>query len=320
MATVSEKKQDKSQESHDECWSMWIHARFRSTKRHIEKWAQKLETEKCWDPVFVPHVDNHEDTSRNKTVWYRTLVFYQSLIWCPKWSDENDIELTTELLNEWSNCNKQINLNWNLYPKGTEAYTRYNKERTVIYIDVVWKRSWFTSVGMNVPQKIYFYRGNFFNDKDGREKAASVSKLMVERLNWCYVAWKDIVLRIPDDIPKTKIPIICYTNQNPDAEWDTKWNKNPSWTFITETNNQQRNTNNDTSNNNDEKNNNNDTCDNDTNNNDTNNESIHTNNEPNRRKSARLAEKSARLTEKKEKQLKHVFSTNIGKLLSIQSK
>lgn len=186
----------------------------------LEKWSARLETRHFFKGLF--NCIDESDSS------YKHLCEYSNLMWLPKKNSKSCYKETETTLKMFLNENTEITRNWNLMDNDG-YYKRFSKDKNYIYIDVVWKRSWFSEMNLNVPKKVYFWRATYCNNDWGKQNCGYHGSIMVQRLNLCYVAWRKCVSRMSSAVSISRVPIIVFTQKIPGIEGKSKW---PQWIFI----------------------------------------------------------------------------------------
>lgn len=182
-----------------------------------DKWYHRLQTEYFFEKVF----SNIDESNPS----YGALLNYSKLGWLPKLNNESCYTVTEESLKQYIDKNEDIKKKWNLLDDN-DFYKRISKDKQHIHIDVCWKRSWFSALGLNVPDKHYFWRASYWNDEWGKTNSVQHGKIMVARLNLAYVAWRQCVSTFPNPV---SVPIIVFTKHIPGMKGRTKW---PQWKFV----------------------------------------------------------------------------------------
>lgn len=153
--------------------------------------------------------------------WKRTQVFYHlqmysSIQWLPLNLSSSSERRTTRIITDWQTRDAKLQ-NLSLYDIYHCGYRR--EENGIIYLDIIFKNKWFTGLNLS-KKKIYFYRKQFHDTKEGRRALRSTAIKMAARLNLVYLAWFKMTTLMPSNIKPYEIPIIAWSNDS------------PTWMFI----------------------------------------------------------------------------------------
>ena len=206
----------------------WLNCEER--KVYNMKWGKRLNTEFYFTNLLAS-IDKDKD--KTTTEWKDTISIYSSLKWLPKTTVDDHCKQTQVTLDAWQKENPKIECEWNLLNRKTAAYQCVRKDRNyVIMVDVVWSTHWFREMGLNVKRKLYFWRGTYDNNQNGKQQAKKHARLMVDRLNLCYCAWRKAITAKPKRIHITDIPVIVF--MEPIKDYPCSPSKYPKWIFIVE--------------------------------------------------------------------------------------
>ena len=99
-----------------------------------------------------------------------------------------------------------------------------------IHVEVVWKKSWLTSLFCyrREKDKIYFWRGSFDATNKGEIQARNMTYRMHKRLDLCMLALWMFCIYNPIELDGEYIPIICY-NKDP---FGLQIHGYPEWVFV----------------------------------------------------------------------------------------
>ena len=205
----------------------WLH--LDHNKEENEKWMKQLRTLHYFAAAFEPMMDKKDDQ------FFQTLCIYSSAKWLPKNTFNNHFyKRTQETLDAWEKENPQIESTWNLYDRETGFYTRWNKYKDTLYVDLIYKKKWFSDFDIKVTNKIYFWRATY--DKEFERYASSHARMMVDKLNLCYCAWRKTMECKPDYVSSLDIPIITFTaHKEHKTKYRGNWkstSKYPEWSYI----------------------------------------------------------------------------------------
>ena len=190
------------------------------------KWFERSNT---LDRFALPfsYLDNQQHP------FFNTLCIYSSVKWLPKGMFSDYYYRTTQrTLDAWTKENPNIEQKWDLYNRDIGFYERWNEYKDVLYIDIIWKKSWFSNFGIKVKNKVYFWMAQY--DLQYERQARIHGRMIVDKLNLCYCAWRKTMEAKPDFVPGSRIPIITFTgfkNHNKHDEWKNT-SKYLEWTYL----------------------------------------------------------------------------------------
>ena len=248
LASVDEKKPSEENESSDQMLEYldpvipnsnpWLNVS--NDKSECIRYESKLNTREMF--AYVTKIidnyckDNNVDNAKTLPFW-DDLCMYSSLIWLPKKIKKKHNETTQITLSAWQKENPIIAQDWNLMDRKSGGYQRLSKAKDVVHVDICWRRTWFSKYGLNVDQKVYFWRGWWCNTDRGKEYIKQYTRILIDRLNLCYIAWAKVMNGKTDWLETNKIPIITFTRKAfRNGERDTRMFDEPKWVFICDKN------------------------------------------------------------------------------------
>ena len=149
----------------------------------------------------------------------KNVSVYAGLYWLPLNQYRSAVERTKQMLDEWEQRDENMK-HLSLYDNWKKCgYIRITEKK--LYLDIIYKNKWFTNCNLRLSQnKIYFYRAQFNNDENGKKTLEKTRKIMTQRINLVYLAWRKFKMQMENFVPANHVPIISW-----------KANK-PQWIFI----------------------------------------------------------------------------------------
>ena len=172
-----------------------------------------------------------------KTHYFQNTEAYSSLAWLPMDFKPSAVRRAQRIVDAWLKEDPSLK-ELNLFDRKKDGYFSYNKDKfgsigNTIYLDIIYKKQWFSKMGITNTGKIYFYRNWFDNTKQGRHMCRRTARRMIDRVNLCYLAWYKMAASTAKKIDPKTIPIVTW--RKTDEKNNTGMNaiyKLPRWEYI----------------------------------------------------------------------------------------